>query len=331
MKYSLNPIRFFKIIFCLGLLFVSAFFLSVGHPVFAANSCTGQGGQCSHNDMPCVGTEVAGTECSSHTDGTTICCVPTGATPSCSAQGGTCTFDDIPCTGSQPPGTECTKNTDGKTSCCISDPSSCSSKYGSCIGMDLACGGTEVGNTDCTAGGKKCCVVTCANMGGTCKTMEDAGNDSTCDARDAKDCTSATPICCVKKTDNGGGGIGGVVTPIAGGSGLVPCGAADDPNHTGGPAEDCDFNKFITGIQTLINFLLFVIAIPLAALAFAWAGVLYMKAGTPTGSESDAKTAKGIFGSVAYGLAIGLGAWLLVSTILGSFGVANQFSQFLGK
>lgn len=84
--------------------------------------------------------------------------------------------------------------------------------------------------------------------------------------------------------------------------GLVPC--------TG--VENCDFNKFIELIQKVINFLLFSIAMPLAAIVFAWAGIMMLTAG---GNEQKVTEAKEIFWWVFVGFIIALAAWLIVDTI----------------
>lgn len=114
--------------------------------------------------------------------------------------------------------------------------------------------------------------------------------------------------------DAGGGGA----------EGLVPCGNQDNPSA----ATDCDFNDFITLVQNVMNFLLFVVAIPIAAISFAWAGWLYMSAG---GNETNVKKAHDIFFSVVVGLALALAAWLIIYSLVNGLGVGKNFSQFLGQ
>ena len=76
--------------------------------------------------------------------------------------------------------------------------------------------------------------------------------------------------------------------------------------------------ELVSLAQHLINFLI-VLALPLAALAFAYAGFLYI---TAAGSEERVKKAHGIFLKVGIGLFLVLGAWLIVyfitSTLLKS-------------
>lgn len=81
---------------------------------------------------------------------------------------------------------------------------------------------------------------------------------------------------------------------------LVPC-----------EGKDCDFDTLIDLVQSIINFLL-IIAAPLAAILFAYAGWLYLSAG---GSPEKVKKAHGIFVTVFWGLVIALAAWLVVTTI----------------
>ena len=77
-------------------------------------------------------------------------------------------------------------------------------------------------------------------------------------------------------------------------------------------AATCNFCVFIKLFQNIINFLIG-LSIPLSALLFAWAGILYFSsAANPAGIEK----AKKIFVSVGIGLLIAMGGWLGVQTIL---------------
>lgn len=91
------------------------------------------------------------------------------------------------------------------------------------------------------------------------------------------------------------------------------------PNECGGEGQpECGWGDLVQLAQNLINFLI-VLALPLAGAAFAYAGFLYI---TSTGSEEKVKKAHGIFLKVGIGLALVLGAWLIVyfitSTLLKS-------------
>jgi hypothetical protein len=105
-------------------------------------------------------------------------------------------------------------------------------------------------------------------------------------------------------------------------SGLVPCGFQDSPTA----AEDCQFEDFIKLAKNFMNFLLFVIAVPIAAISFAWAGWLYLSA---AGNEGNVKKAHEIFGYVVLGLCLALAAWLIVNAIVVGLGVGSKYN-FLG-
>lgn len=127
---------------------------------------------------------------------------------------------------------------------------------------------------------------------------------------DATGCPTGQ-VCCV----GGGGGSSG--------GGLTPCG-----NQTGkDAAEDCNFEKLIDLAKAVIDFLLFKIAMPLAAISFAWAGWLYMSA---MGNESKVSEAHRIFGYVVLGLCLALAAWLIVNAILSGLGVKDVFNSLKG-
>lgn len=77
--------------------------------------------------------------------------------------------------------------------------------------------------------------------------------------------------------------------------------------------ENCGYREAVAMIQKIIDFLLYVLALPIAAVMFAYAGFIYMKSGG--GEKSKAKT---IFWNVFIGLAIALAAWLIVNTVIES-------------
>ena len=96
---------------------------------------------------------------------------------------------------------------------------------------------------------------------------------------------------------------------------LVPC--------TGVGSSACDFNKLIELIKRVTNFLLFTLSISIAGIMFAYAGVLFLTSG---GNASAKEKATSIFKKVLFGLIIALAAWLIVTTILGAFGLKAGFS-----
>ena len=111
-------------------------------------------------------------------------------------------------------------------------------------------------------------------------------------------------------------------------SGLVVCtGAADGTNRP-----ICNFNYFLQEGQHVINWL-FVIAIPIAMVLFAYGGILYMF-GTP-GNRSKAK---GVFTAAGIGFGIMLIAWVSVYTIVNwlttgtnTGNSTNPVTSFLGQ
>ncbi len=87
---------------------------------------------------------------------------------------------------------------------------------------------------------------------------------------------------------------------------------------------DCGWDELIAAIDRLIDFGM-LIAAPLAAIAFVWAGVLYL---TAAGNEGQIKKAHGIFKSVLIGFILVLSAWLIVKLILNTFAPSIS-SEFL--
>lgn len=163
---------------------------------------------------------------------------------------------------------------------------------------------------------------TCLNAGGTCL--------SSCTASDKdegrKDCTPEKTCCIVSSVaQQKVSGDEGLNSGEGGGlRGLVQCGTGD----TTGAATECDFAAFMSLVNRLINFMLFVLAIPFAAISFAYAGYLYLSAGG--GNEGNVKEAHGIFKSVAINLIIAFSAWLVIHAIISGLGVSETYN-FLGS
>lgn len=74
---------------------------------------------------------------------------------------------------------------------------------------------------------------------------------------------------------------------------------------------ECGFPDLMRLITNVINFLIY-LSIPIAAIAFAWAGWILVTSG---GSESKKEQAKEIFTKVAIGFIVVLSAWLIVRFI----------------
>ena len=86
----------------------------------------------------------------------------------------------------------------------------------------------------------------------------------------------------------------------------------------------CGFEQMMTVVRNIVNFA-FLIAAPLAAIAFMWAGILYL---TAAGNESQIKKAHSIFSKVLIGFIIVLAAWLIVSVIFKA--LVNPNASLLG-
>lgn len=80
--------------------------------------------------------------------------------------------------------------------------------------------------------------------------------------------------------------------------------------------EECRFWHLAILARNVINFLIFAIAAPIAALMFLYAGFLML---TNAGNEGKVTQAKHIFGSVFVGLVVALAAWLIITFILDFF------------
>ena len=99
---------------------------------------------------------------------------------------------------------------------------------------------------------------------------------------------------------------------------LVPCGTTTNPG-------DCNFNALIKLVNNVVNFILFRLAVPIAAIMFAYAGFELLTAG---GDTAKLKKAKTIFTNVAIGLVIAAAAWLIVHTILSILGYNGSWIGF---
>lgn len=92
---------------------------------------------------------------------------------------------------------------------------------------------------------------------------------------------------------------------------IIPCGG-----------DDCDFNKLVLLGGNLVDFA-FYISIPLAAIAFVYAGYLFV---TAVGDPGKVKKAGEIFQKVALGFIIVLSAWLVVSVFVKTLVTTPGFS-----
>ena len=99
--------------------------------------------------------------------------------------------------------------------------------------------------------------------------------------------------------------------------GLVPC-----DNSSG---DVCNFTQLMNLVNGIIHFILFFMAVPIAAIMFAYAGFLMVTSGGSTESRSKAKS---IFTNALIGLAFAVAAWLIVRTILSILGYSAPWIGF---
>lgn len=106
---------------------------------------------------------------------------------------------------------------------------------------------------------------------------------------------------------------------------LVPCNNTPDDKGAIASADECNFYSLMTLIYNVIQFILFAMVVPIAAIMFAYAGFLMVT----SGGSPEAKTkAKGIFTSVVFGLIIAIAAWLIINTILRIVGFDGSWIGF---
>ena len=102
------------------------------------------------------------------------------------------------------------------------------------------------------------------------------------------------------------------------GADLIPC------NTTAHP-EPCEFKHVMDLINNVISFILFDMVVPIAAIMFAYAGILLIFSGGDTGKRAKAKS---IFINVAIGFIIAIAAWLIVEFILNLLGYDKTWNWF---
>ena len=98
--------------------------------------------------------------------------------------------------------------------------------------------------------------------------------------------------------------------------GLVPC----------RDGEECDFNAFMTLINNIIGFALVYLAVPIAAIMFAYAGFLMVTAGDEVASART--KAKGIFMNALIGLVLAAAGFLIVQALLSILGYNGSWLGF---
>lgn len=100
-------------------------------------------------------------------------------------------------------------------------------------------------------------------------------------------------------------------------NGLVPC-----DNSASNP---CGFAQLMTLVNNVINFILYGMVIPIAAILFAFAGFELVTSG---GSTEKRGTAKKVFTNVVIGLVIAMACWLIVKLVLTILGYQGAWIGF---
>ncbi len=101
-------------------------------------------------------------------------------------------------------------------------------------------------------------------------------------------------------------------------SGIINCDGVNVP---------CTFEKLLLLINRVVNFVIYVICVPILALVFAYAGVLMVTSGGNPAKKDDAKS---IIGKAVTGFILLLAAWILVKTLLLVFGYSGPILTVLG-
>ncbi len=111
------------------------------------------------------------------------------------------------------------------------------------------------------------------------------------------------------------------------GAGLVPCGVTQDsPLSTEkdvGVATECEACHLVQLTQNIIHFLIG-LAVSIAVLMFAWAGILFF---TSNANPEKINKGKRIFGQTLFGFLLALCAWIIVNTLLFILIDQQQFPQ----
>jgi hypothetical protein len=93
------------------------------------------------------------------------------------------------------------------------------------------------------------------------------------------------------------------------------------------PATGCGWPELIKLVSKVINFLVFDLSLPIAAIVFAYAGFRIMTRGDNPGNRAKAI---GMFKKVGLGLVIAMTAWLIIHTILATLNVKTGYSLLEG-
>lgn len=124
---------------------------------------------------------------------------------------------------------------------------------------------------------------------------------------------------------------GGGIVPVCNKGELVPKEVGRDINNNPiidyqlGPTK-CDFTQIINLANSAIDFMLFYIASPIAAIIFCYAGFKMLTSG---GSEEAVTHSKKMIMTMIKGYLIALLAWLIIHTIVGGLQLDPNIDTFL--
>lgn len=109
-------------------------------------------------------------------------------------------------------------------------------------------------------------------------------------------------------------------------NGIVPvCNVGSINENTGDYDNNCDFDDLMALVNKFINFVLVTLATPLFAIIIIYVGIIYLTSG---GSENKVSSAKKIMQNALFGYIIALSAWLIIKTILITFGYVDVTKWF---
>lgn len=104
-----------------------------------------------------------------------------------------------------------------------------------------------------------------------------------------------------------------VVPSLSLAGGLVTC------------TDNCGWNDLLATVNTVVNFVIFKLAMPISAIMFAYAGFELIASG---GSSEKKEKAKGIFINVVIGIVFAAAAWLIIHTISSILGYNGSWIGF---
>ena len=174
-----------------------------------------------------------------------------------------------------------------------------------------ACSVTDCNQIGSQTGTRTCTNPSPANGGYDCSSL-DGGNAITTKSCSTLKCAPALmtiPAPTPPTTPN--------LPPPVENTGLVKCGTPT--------TNSCGFYDILTLINTVVNFILINLALPIAAIMFAYAGFELLTSG---GETSKREKAKKIFINVAIGLIFVAASFLIVQTILSIVGYDKTWTWF---